>query len=359
MMRNRYFVLIVSFSLLVSIPFSSLFAGNKDRIGQNGANELTLNPFARSNGFATANSVSVIGLESFASNIAGLAFTQKTEIVYAYTSFMGGAANLNTAGLTQAVGDANVIGIQIMNMSFGDIDITTEDNPEGGIGIFSPQFLNLNLAYARTFSNSIYGGMAMKIVSESISNVKTQGVAFDVGIRYQTGTDDNLKFGIALRNVGPKLRYSGDGLSVKTNLDEKEFTLSQRSEAFEMPAELQIGVSYDYYVGPKTDTTGRSNKTDHRISGHGTFVAKSFGKDQLRFGVEYGWKEMVMVRAGLMSEQGIFQTDERSTIFTGPAFGASFEYPLGKGQSTVAVDYAYRTTNPFGGNHSIGLRLNL
>lgn len=358
-MRNRYLVIFFALGLAASIsPIDSL-AGNKDRIGQNGANELSLNPWARSNGLATSNSVSVIGLESFASNIAGLAFTPKTEIVYAYTSLMGGSAQLNSAGLSQKLGEASVIGIQVMNMSFGDIDITTEDNPEGGIGIYSPQFLNLNLAYARTFSNSIYGGMAMKVVSESISNVKTQGVAFDVGIRYQTGKDDNLKFGISLRNIGPKLRYSGDGLTVKTQLDEKEFTLSQRSEAFEMPAELLIGGSYDYYVGAKIDTTGKSNKTDHRISGHGTFVSRSFGKDQLRFGVEYGWKEMVMVRFGLMAENGIFNNAERTNVMTGPAMGATFEYPLGAGGTTLGIDYAYRTTNPFSGNHSIGLRLSL
>ena len=66
-----------------------------------------------------------------------------------------------------------------------------------------------------------------------------------------------------------------------------------------------------------------------------------------------------MVRVGLMSEKGIFKQDQRTTIYTGPAMGLTFEYPLGKSQSTIGVDYAYRTTNPFGGNHSIGLRLSL
>ena len=354
-------------NLLTSVLLTAListitiegFAGNKDRIGQNGANELTLNPWARTGGWAGANSVSVRGIESLGSNISGLAFTPKTEIVYAYSSFMGGASNINTFGLSQKVGESNVIGLAITNMAFGEIDITTENTPEGGIGVYSPQFLTVNLAYARTFSNSIYGGMAVKIISESIANVKAQGIAFDVGIRYITGKDDNLKFGIALRNVGPKMKYSGDGLAVKTQYDEKEFTLESRSEAFELPAELQIGVSYDFYIGAQNDTTGKTSMTDHRITGAGTFVSKSFGKDQINVGAEYAWKERFMIRAGYAYEQGIWKEETRSTVFTGPTFGATIEYPLGKGGTTVALDYNYKTTNPFAGNHTVGLRLNL
>jgi len=357
-MRSNLLTGIFLSSLLIVSSLESN-AGNKDRIGQNGAHELSLNPWARSGGMATSNSTRITGLESLSSNISGLAFTKKTELLYAYTSFMGGAAKINAFGLSQKVGESNVIGMSITNMSFGEIDITTVDKPEGGIGIYSPQFLTVNLAYARTFSNSIYGGLAVKIISESIADVKTQGVAFDVGIRYITGKDDNLKFGIALRNVGPKMKYSGDGLTVKTEYDNKEFTFNSRSQSFEMPAELQIGASYDFYLGQSTDTTGKSGISDHRLTGAGTFVSRSFGKDQIRLGAEYAWREMVMIRAGYMYEDGIFKSAERTTVFTGPTFGATFEYPLGKGSSTVALDYNYQTTNPFAGNHNIGIRLNL
>ena len=66
-----------------------------------------------------------------------------------------------------------------------------------------------------------------------------------------------------------------------------------------------------------------------------------------------------MLRARYMYESGIWKEDERTTVFTGPTFGATFEYPLGKGNTTVALDYNYQITNPFAGNHNIGIRLNL
>ena len=56
--------------------------------------------------------------------------------------------------------------------------------------------------------------MNLKVVSQSISNVSAQGVAIDAGIRYVTGDQDNLKFAISLKNVGPPMSYSGDGLSL-------------------------------------------------------------------------------------------------------------------------------------------------
>ena len=105
-----------------------------------------------------------------------------------------------------------------MNMSFGELDITTEDKPEGGIGTFSPKVSIFALSYAKSFSNSISGGITVKGVSESMSNAKASGVAFDMGVRYVTGENDRVKFGIALRNVGPKMKFEGDGTIYLDNI---------------------------------------------------------------------------------------------------------------------------------------------
>ena len=94
--------------------------------------------------------------------------------------------------------------------------------------------------------------------------LKTQGVAFDVGIRYITGKDDNLKFGIALRNVGPKMKYMGDGLTVKTEYGQtKNLLLIQDQKVLKCPRNWQIGLSYDFFRWTNLQTqlvkTGVSN----------------------------------------------------------------------------------------------------
>jgi long-subunit fatty acid transport protein len=91
----------------------------------------------------------------------------------------------------------------------------------------------------------------------------------------------------------------------------------------------------------------------------GTFTSNSFGKDEFKLGIEYAWKNMLMLRAGYSYEQGILDSEERTTVFTGPSAGFTVEIPFGKNKSTFGLDYSYRATNPFQGTHSIGARINL
>lgn len=345
---------------LVTVTLSTE-AGNRDRIGQAGAPELLINPWARRSGFAGANSASAVGLEAMRMNVSGLAFTNKTELMFANKTWIGGTSSgisINAFGFSQKVGASGVLGVSVMSMGFGDIDVTTVTSPEGGLGTFAPQFLNLGLAYAKEFSNSIYGGLTVRAISQNIANAGVSGVAFDAGIRYITGPKDNLKFGIALRNVGPKLRYRGDGFTTRVFLDDKEFTLSHRSENFELPSILNIGVTYDYYIGSRIDSTGKELKSNHRITAAGNFTSNSFGKDQIRGGLEYSFRDIVMVRGGLVYEEGIFDDVASETAFTGPTFGATIQAPLNKSGATFSLDYSFEPGNPFQ-SHGIGIRIHI
>ena len=117
-----------------------IFAGNEQRAGQAGASELLINPWARSSGWAGANVAGVRGLEGIFSNVAGLAFTEKTELIFSQTSWLqyGGkmfdanscVSNISTFGFSQKMGESSVLGFSVMNMNFGEIDITTVDLPD-------------------------------------------------------------------------------------------------------------------------------------------------------------------------------------------------------------------------------------
>jgi len=352
--------------LLAGLSVQS-YAGNKERIGQAGANQLLINPWAGSSGFGGANSAFAEGTDAFNLNIAGLTTVNKTELYYSNVMlFSGTDITINSIALGQRVGESGVLGISINAMGFGDIEITTTDNPDGGQGTFSPQFLNIALAYAKNFSNSIHAGGAIRIISESINNVGAQGVALDAGIRYQTGDYDRMKFGIALRNVGPKMRYSGDGLSQTVLLQDAEFTLNQRAESFEMPALLNIGASYDFYLLPEIPAdardAGEEAPSDYRLTIAGTFTSNSFSQDQFRGGVELGYREYVAIRAGLVYEANGFGVlgEGRVNANSGPTLGLTANLPFnGKKESGISMDYSYRFANPLGGTHSFGLRLRI
>ena len=63
-------------------------AGNEQRSGQAGATELLINPWARSSGWGGINTASVQGLEATFMNVAGLAGTVNTELVFSSTSWL-------------------------------------------------------------------------------------------------------------------------------------------------------------------------------------------------------------------------------------------------------------------------------
>ncbi len=331
-------------------------AGNEDRSGQAGATELLINPWARSSGLGSTSCANIKGLEAQFHNVAGTAFTAKTEILFSHTTWLKGSdININAFGLTQKVSDVGVLGLSVMSMSFGDIEITTTELPEGGIGTFSPNYLNIGLSYAQAFSNSIFGGINLKVISESISDNAAMGIAIDAGIQYVTGIKgkENIHFGISLKNVGPRMGFAGDGLSLRVQMPNASNvnTMEQRSDHFDLPSLINIGAAYDFTL---------SKDEEHLLTAIANFTSNSFNKDQYSLGLEYSFKKMAMLRAGYTYEDGIFNSADRTTVFTGPAAGFTIQIPLNKEKSSsISLDYSYRATDPFSGTHSIGARIYL
>lgn len=351
-MKHFYKLLISSIILSFVLMPDYSFAGNKDRAGEAGASQLLINPWARSNGLGGSNSASVMGLEAQFLNVAGIAHTTKTELIFSHTSYLvGTGTNISSFGLTQRLGEnGGVLGLSVVSFNYGDIDITTVDQPEGGIGTFSPKQSNISLSYAKSFSHSIYGGINVKIVSESISNVSATTVAIDAGIQYITGKKRQMKFGVALKNVGPNMKYSGDGLSFRGFVpgQANAMTVEQRSAGFELPSLIRIGMAYDFELAENMKLTPSY-----------TFTSNSFINDQHALGLRFSFSKILVLRAGYVFENDIFNDELRMNAHTGLTAGASIEVPINKEGGGISVDYAYQASNPYSGTHSIGIRLHL
>lgn len=350
-MNKHISSLLTAAAVVIAMAPATMQAGNPDRAGSAGAGQLLINPWAGSNGLAGTNMATATGLEASFLNIAGLAFVERNELAFANTRYMSGAdIAVNSVGFATTVGDGAVLGLTVMTMGFGDIPITTEDLPEGGIGSFSPSFSNIGISYAKAFSNTIYGGITVRIVGEAISNVRASGVCFDAGIRYVSGENDRLNFGISLRNVGAPMRFAGDGLTVTGTPQNgaNSLTLLQRAERYELPSLVNIGFGYDVAVAESYTATLT-----------GQFVSNSFTKDNFGAGLEFDFRERLTLRAGYMWEQGLVGDETVTTAFTGPSAGFSVQVPAGSSGSMIGIDYGYRTTNPFNGNHSIGLHITM
>lgn len=349
-------------ALALALVSYNTYAGNEDRAGEAGASELLINPWARSSGWGGANTAAAKGLEAMNLNVAGLAFTKNMEINFSNTRWLSGTdINILNVGLAKQLGESGVLGLTVTSMSFGEIDVTTTDLPDGGLGTFEPNYLNIGIAYSKRFSNSISGGLVVRLISEATSDVGASGVSIDAGVNYVTAENDAFKFGITLRNVGPTMKYDGNGLSDQATVlnSDKSLTFARKSNEFELPSLVNIGASYDFYLSDvsENDETGVF-EAEHRLTASGTFTSNSFTKDQIRAGAEYAFRNRFMARAGYVYESDTNDEDASRTTSVGPTFGATIEVPTNEtGSSTFGIDYSYRATRTFDGSHSIGVRL--
>ena len=329
----------------------SAYAGNPDRQGEAGGYELLLNPWARNAGLHAITTSMVYGVEAMNINIAGLSRINKTEFVIGHSRlYEGTGIKINSLGLAQKMGENGAFGLSLMAMDFGDIEVTTVDAPEGNGATFSPSFFNLALSYSHTFAQKVSVGILLRGISESISDVNAFGFALDAGVQYVTGAKDNFKFGVSLRNMGSPMKFNGEGLSLLTPnpdpTDPYPITVKYRAAGFELPSMLNIGLSYDFWVGD-----------NHRITPVGNFTANSFSVDQLGIGAEYAYREMFMARIGYRYDIGISPSDPEHQLYSGLSAGFTIEVPTKK-ESTgrFAVDYAYLATTRFDGTHNFSIR---
>lgn len=331
------------------------FAGNPDRQGEAGAGELLLIPWAKSAGMNNIATSMIRGIESLRLNVAGLSGVQTTDVALAHTRYLSGTdININALGVAQRLGKNSVLGLSLVAMDFGEIDITTVDQPEGIGATYSPNFFNLGIGYAYTYANRISVGFVLRLISESIADLSAFGVALDAGVQYVTGPRDNFKFGVSVRNVGTPMRFGGEGLSTRSEnphgSPSYELTYNQRAASFELPSLLNIGLSYDFYV-----------QSVNRLTVLGNFTSHSFARDEVGVGLEYSYKEHLYFRGSYKVEvgQAAVGSSERS-VYEGLSMGMGMYAPLNKDKGQkLGIDYAYRPTHPWNGTHNLTLTLRL
>jgi hypothetical protein len=356
---------LATLGLLCSV--GTMFAGNPERQGQAGAAQLTINGWARSSGLGYAAGGLITGVESMYMNVGGLDRMQnRTELVFARTEWlMGSGIGINNLGFAVKLGedgDAGTLGVQVMQFGIAPIEITTVENPYGGIGTYRVNMTNIGLSYGKSFSNSISAGITARLVTEGIPDASASGIALDAGVQYTTTLipsvgslkRNDFKFGVSVKNIGPDLSFSGDGLSYKALVQNGTYdkTMQVKTDVVKLPAFLNIGASYDIRLDRVKDLY------DNRLTVGVGFTNHSFSANQTTLSLEYAYKDMLSVRGGFAYQEGIFTQDTRTSAFTGPFAGLSYDWNIDD-ENVVSLDYSYRATNPFSGVHSFGIRIGL
>lgn len=342
--------LLLVFGLLVMAVTAE--AGNPKRRGTAGAQELLIPVGSVGTALGGAATSSLTGVEAIYWNPAGVAGSaQAAEVLVSHMEYIAGI-NVDYAAVTAQFGNVGWIGVSLKTLDFGDIPVTTELAPDGTGDTFSPTFLTLGLTYSKAMTDRILFGSTMKLVSEQITRESATGVAFDFGLQYATGVG-GLKLGVALKNIGPNMKFSGSDLEVRTRIpeqrgDSRERPLEIPVSPFGLPTTLELGISYDLQVSET-----------NRISLSGGFLNDNFGLDRYMGGIEYSLNDLIFVRGaytvGFNSAEDKFEAGSEDFLF-GPSFGAGIKYNIG-GNVNLMLDYAYRTTEFFDNNQWVSLKL--
>lgn len=327
-------------------------AGNPKRRGTAGAQELLIPIGSVGTALGGAVTSSISGVEAIYWNPAGVAATtQGAEVLISRMQYIAGI-DVSYAAVAAQFGGLGWVAVSLKTLDFGEIPVTTELAPDGTGDFFSPTFITLGLTYSRAMTDRILFGTTVKLISEQITRESATGVAFDFGLQYSTGVG-GLKLGVALKNIGPNMKFSGSDLEVRTRIpdqrgDSRERPLEIPVSPFELPTTLQLGLSYDWNV---TET--------NRLQFTGAFLNDNFGLDRYSAGLEYSMNNLLFIRGGYTfgynTEEDSFESGSEQFLF-GPAFGAGFKYNIG-GNVNLMFDYAYRTTEFFDNNQWISLKV--
>lgn len=362
-MKTKYITL-----ALVQLAFSAAFAGNPERQGQAGAAQLTINGFGKSSAMGWAYGGGISGVEALFMNPAGIDKAKhSTEILFCRSNWLAGSGiGINNFGFTQKLGDdgsSGTLGVSLMQFAIKPIDITTEQNPDGGIGTYRVSMTNIGVGYAKSFGRNISAGINFRAVTEGIPDAKALGMSLDAGVQYATTLSpsgknikqDDVKFGITLKNIGPDMRHTGDGLSYKAILQDGTYskTVQVKVDRVKLPALLNIAGSYDLKLDRGDDSY------DNRLTLGFGFTNYAFQANQTTLGVEYSYKNFISVRGSYVYQEGSFDKEKQTTAFTGLSGGLSMDFNSKNGDNLISLDYSYRATNFFNGVHSFGLRIGL
>jgi hypothetical protein len=323
---------IILILLLLCVSFQQGYSGPRKKLGTMAAPELLIPLGSIGTSLQGSNLASTTGVDALYWNPAGLSLIdfKSTEIIFSHMNYFADMSMQYVAGGVK-IGSFGNIGISLRNLDFGEpIPVTTEYYPEGTGETFSPTYLIGTLSYARAMTDKVHFGTTVKFISEKIDRVSSVGYGFDFGLQYVAGKS-GLMFGIALKNLGPSMKFDGPGLD-RTFVENGNNTVRRVNlQEFDLPTTLEIGLAYHV-------TFSKNNN----VAVSSSFQNSGFTSDEYRFGLEYNYNNYVFLRGSFT----LYPDKETDEALFGPSFGAGVKYPFGN--LTLGFDYAYRIINEKG-----------
>ncbi|HTX98943.1 MAG TPA: PorV/PorQ family protein [Bacteroidota bacterium] len=346
-MKNTMMRSVLCLLLVVSVVAVS-DAANPSRIGTAGAQELLIPVGARGIAIGGSSMIFANGVDAIYWNPAGLG--RQNSSVEGLFSTMSYFADINVVygAIGVQAGDFGNLGFSIKSINFGNIAETTTDFPDGTGGQYSPTYITLGATYAKGLTDRIAVGVTANLVTERIMDLSATGVAFNFGLQYHNLAVEGLDLGIAVKNIGTQMQFSGPSLLYTATAGSglrgtQEYAVEAASA--DMPSSLELGLGY----------TRKFDDENSAMIG-GMFRSNNYQDDEYNLGAEYNFNNLFFVRGGYT-----FAPQVNKDVLGANSY--IYDYTLGAGLHynvsgvDLSFDYAYRHMKYFTGNNVVTLKV--
>nr|WP_147376104.1 PorV/PorQ family protein [Ichthyenterobacterium magnum] len=289
-------------------------------------------------------------------NPAGLVNLEDNQLALLHSSYFANIASYNYAAFAMPLDDRSAIAFSLIRFGVDDILDTTQLIDDQGninydrISKFSTADYGLTFSYGRNLPiPGLSYGVNAKVIRRIIGDFATSwGFGLDLGLQFETKND--WKIGIMARDITTTFNawaFDDDKLATIQNAIEGQNQTVPESSEITIP-KLQIGMSkkfifhYDYSLLASLDLNVRFEENNDLIS-------TSFASINPALGLEFGYTDLVFLRAGAGNFQNELQIDNSENLTFQPSLGLGFKY------NGIQIDYAFTDI----GDQSVALYSNV
>lgn len=304
--------------IILVITASTSYPQGASKVATTGGQFLKMEPGSRAMGMggafvAEANDASAIWW-----NPAGMSHLEKNEAMFMHANWLAGIKYEFLAAVAR-FGD-NAVGMSVTSLNYGQMEVTTVQQPDGTGQMFSPTSLALTVGFSRQLSDHFSFGINGKYVNDQIKNSSASAFAVDIGTLYRVGI---LSIGAAISNFGSKMQMNGSDLTLVTPVGNDPNVVSTlQTQQYDLPLRLRVGLGFHLIQSEMNNLIVTSD-----------VVHSNDNSEYVNVGGEYRWNNMISIRAGY-SELGIPDREAGLTLGAGAQVFVT-------NALTVKVDYSY------------------
>jgi hypothetical protein len=330
----RYAAVVVALATPLWAQLYAPSAGKFKKVGAAGSQFLKIPVGARSVGLGAAASA-VNDLSAIYWNPAGIGDISTISGHFSQTWWFGGFSH-NFAAVAFPLGENYRIGASFVNFTSGDIPVTTLEQPDGTGATYTISDLAIGVTFGGQVTEQFSFGVTGRFVQNSLAELSSTGVTFDVGTFYQTDFY-GLRLAFSVHNLGPDMQYSGQDLYQQRrllealNADPVAFSLV--TNPYAIPLMFRAGVALDLLsvLQGRTNTPKlyAEGHQEHRLIGAVDFETYSDVPEQFALGLEYTWNDLLALRAGYrFGNDQMWLAGGVGINYVGSGFRGQFDYAI-------------------------------